>query len=68
MTKAQFNPEEIRRLNNEDRMWYVKYWANYVRSHPDEVWSRQQNVIINSQVRNARSCKLSAEEYLRVKG
>ena len=37
------------RNNREDRMNFVKYWAQYVRTHADEVWSRQQNVVINAQ-------------------
>jgi len=68
MKKTRFNPEEIRRLNNEDRMWFVKYWANYVKTHSDKVWSRQQNVLINSMFRNAQNSKLTRKEYLRIKG
>mgnify|MGYP001565595707 CR=1 len=36
--------------NKEDRLNFVKFWAGYVKSHKDEDWSRQQNVIINSQM------------------
>ena len=54
--------------NNEDRMNFVEYWAEYVRTHPDKEWSRQQNVIINSQLQSARSVKLTPKEYLKVKG
>ena len=36
------------RNNIEDRMNFVKYWAEYVRTHPDKDWSRQQAVLINS--------------------
>ncbi|MBI2574360.1 hypothetical protein HYV82_00565 [Candidatus Woesearchaeota archaeon] len=34
--------------NKKDRLWFVDFWANYVKTHPDEDWSRQQNVLINS--------------------
>jgi len=54
--------------NKEDRMNFVKYWANYIKNNPDEVWSRQQNVLINSQIQNARHFKLSKEDYLKIKG
>ena len=64
----KFNPKEIRRINDEDRMWFVKYWAEYVRTHPDKEWSRQQNVIINSQIQNARGIELSPKQYLKIKG
>ena len=56
------------KTNKEDRMNFVEYWANYVRTHSDEEWSRQQNIVINSQIQNARNSKLSAEEYLKIKG
>ena len=53
--------------NKEDRMNFVKFWAEYVRTHPDKDWSRQQNILINSQIQNARNSKLTAEEYLKIK-
>lgn len=37
--------------NTEDRINFVKYWANYVKTHSDKEWSRQQNIVINSQIR-----------------
>ena len=64
----KFNPKEIRRLNDKDGMWFVKFWAQYVRTHPDKEWSRQQNIIINSQIKNARSIRLSPKQYLKIKG
>ena len=60
--------KEMKLINDEDRMWFVRYWAEYVRTHPDEVWSRQQNILINSQMQSAKSVKLSPKEYLRIKG
>ena len=54
--------------NKEERMNFVEYWANYVRTHPDKEWSRQQNVLINSVMQNAKNSKLTKEEYLRIKG
>lgn len=40
------------KTNEEDRINFVKYWANYVKTHRDEEWSRQQNIIINAQFKN----------------
>lgn len=55
--------------NREDRMNFVEYWAEYVRTHPDKDWSRQQKVLIDSQIKNARELKpLSVKEYLEIKG
>lgn len=39
--------------NKEERMNFVRFWAEYVRTHDDEDWSRQQNVLINSQLESA---------------
>lgn len=54
--------------NKEERMNFVEYWANYVRTHPDKDWSKQQNVLINSLMQNAKNSKLTKEQYLRIKG
>ena len=57
-----------RKDNKEERMNFVEYWAEYVRTHPDKDWSRQQNVLINSIMQNAKNSKLTKEQYLRIKG
>ena len=36
--------------NRAERMEFVKYWANYVKTHSDSDWSSQQNVVIDSQM------------------
>jgi len=36
------------RTNREDRINFVKFWADYVRTHSDEDWSKQQNMLIDS--------------------
>ena len=54
--------------NKEERMNFVEYWAEYVRTHPDKDWSRQQNILINSLMQNAKNSKLTKEKYLRIKG
>lgn len=43
------------KTNKEDRENFVKLWAAYMKSVDDAIRSRQQNVIINSQVKNARN-------------
>lgn len=40
--------EEVER-NFKERLNFIKFWANYVKTHNDEDWSEQQNIIINSQ-------------------
>ena len=51
--------------NNRERMEFVRKWADYVRTHDDKDWSRQQNVIINSCLKTA---SMTAEQFLRMKG
>lgn len=68
MKKKKFDREEFIKLNNEDRMWFVEYWANYVKTHPDKVWSKQQKMLIDSQIKNARNLKLTPKQYLEIKG
>ncbi|MFB6099649.1 MAG: hypothetical protein ABEK16_00095 [Candidatus Nanohalobium sp.] len=46
--------KEKKERNKEQRKEFIKLWAEYVRNHPDEEWSRQQNKIINSQLESAR--------------
>jgi len=62
------NAKEIRKKNDEDRMWFVRKWANYVKTHPDRVWSKQQNILINSMIHNAKHSSLTLKQYLKMKG
>ena len=41
-----------RKKNFEERLWFLKFWAEYIKSHSDEDWSSQQKVLINSQLQN----------------
>lgn len=41
------------RTNQEDRDNFIKFWANYMKSVPDKTWGEQQNLLINSQLKNA---------------
>ena len=51
--------------NQKERMKFVDLWSKYVLEHDDKDWSRQQNVIINSCLRNN---KMTKEQYLAMKG
>jgi hypothetical protein len=51
----------------KERMNFVEYWADFVRNNPDEVWSKQQNLLINSQIKNAQNFKFSRKDYLELK-
>ncbi len=34
----------------KERLEFIKFWANYVKTHSDKDWSEQQNLLINSQL------------------
>jgi hypothetical protein len=51
--------------NEKERLKFVDFWSEYVLTHDDKTWSRQQNKIINSCL---RSSKITKEEYLKMKG
>lgn len=36
--------------NKEERLNFVKFWVDYIKTHSDKEWSRQQNVLIDSQI------------------
>ena len=40
--------------NREDRLNFIKYWADYVKSHNDKKWSKQQKMLIDSQINNSK--------------
>jgi len=50
--------------NQKDRLLFVDKWAEYVRTHSDREWSKQQNVIINSCLRHASMTK---EQFFKMK-
>jgi hypothetical protein len=50
--------------NEEERLAFVKKWAEYVRTHADKEWSHQQNLIIDSALQTA---SMSKEHYISMK-
>lgn len=46
-----------------ERMRFVRMWADYVKRTPNDEWSRQQNVIVDS----VFSANQDAALYLKVK-
>ncbi len=51
--------------NQKDRIQFVDKWAEYVKTHSDKNWSKQQNVIINSSLKSASMTK---EQFFIMKG
>ncbi len=48
----------------EERLRFVKLWANYVKANPNKKWSAQQNVLLNSVMKSADQ---DIRLYLKVK-
>lgn len=49
--KVNWNELEKEKENNfKERLRFIDFWANYIKTHSDEIWSAQQNVVINSQI------------------
>lgn len=53
--------EESQRRNTAQRRAMIKQWAEYVRTHDDVEWSRQQNTLINSQLQTANELAASGD-------
>lgn len=58
-------PDEAdRKKLRAERIWFVRRSAEWVRSVPNEVWSRRQCEFINSQFLNKKQYPLTKEQYL----
>ncbi len=51
--------------NKKERENFVHRWAEYVRTHRDKEWSKQQNAIINSALKSAN---MTREQFFKMKG
>jgi hypothetical protein len=45
------NLSEDLKKNFLERLWFIKYWANYIKTHSDKEWSSQQKVLIDGQIK-----------------
>ena len=50
--------------NQQERMRFIDKWAEYVKNHSDKEWSKQQNKIINS---NLKSASMNKEQFFKMK-
>ena len=49
----ELNLKELRKeqeINLKERLDFVRFWAEYVKTHSDGEWSKQQKELINSQI------------------
>ncbi len=56
-----------KKKNLLQRLEFVRFYAGWVKSMPNEVWSKQQAMLINSMMENAKNFMLSGEVYLESK-
>lgn len=54
-----------REKNFQSRLEFVRFWANYMKTHTNEDWSKQQAAFINSVLRTANQ---DIELYKKIKG
>ena len=51
--------------NQIERMQFIDKWAEFIKTHSDKEWSRQQNIIINSSLKSAN---MTREQFFKMKG
>jgi hypothetical protein len=53
-----------KKKNREERIKFVHEYAAWVKKVPNDVWSRQQAVLIDSFMENSKNFMMSREKYL----
>ena len=53
--------------NKQARLLFVDFWANFIRTHPDEEWGWEHTNFINSLMHSAKHYPLTAKQYLEIK-
>jgi hypothetical protein len=52
-TEIKMRLEDIKKekqSNFKERIWFIKYWAEYIKTHDDNEWGEQLALLINSQI------------------
>ncbi|PKK86506.1 MAG: hypothetical protein CVT48_00790 [Thermoplasmata archaeon HGW-Thermoplasmata-1] len=57
-----------RKANFRERPAFTRRYAAWVKSVPNEVWSKEQAKLINSFMESAKNFALSKEQYLEMVG
>ncbi|MFB6283659.1 MAG: hypothetical protein ABEK59_06960 [Halobacteria archaeon] len=53
---------EKQERNRRQRLDFVKWWAEYVKTHDDREWGRQVNRLVDEQLKSARRSREELEE------
>jgi hypothetical protein len=54
-----------KKQNLEERLKFLRFYSQWVKSVPNEVWSKQQAEFIDSFFENAKNYPLDAKQYLK---
>ncbi len=54
-----------RKKNLKERLEFVRFYSQWVKSVPNEVWSKQQAEFIDSLFENAKNFSMDAKKYLK---
>jgi len=47
--------EELKKFkekNIRERLEFIDFWVEYIKTHSDKKWSKQQNIVIDSQIKD----------------
>ena len=58
----KFDREE----NLKERLKFIRFYAKWVKTVPNEIWSKQQAEFIDSLFDNAKNFSLTPEKYLKI--
>ncbi len=42
--------EKQKQINFQERLRFIDFWVDYIKTHSDREWSMQQNIIIDAQI------------------
>jgi len=56
-----------REQNQKERLAFIKRYSEWVKSVPNEIWSKQQAVLINSFLMSSKDFQLDRKAYLMMK-
>ena len=59
---SKFDREE----NLKERLKFIRFYAKWVKTVPNAIWSKQQAEFIDSLFENAKNFSLTHEKYLKI--
>jgi hypothetical protein len=65
MLSAIMESKFDRKQNMKERLEFLHFYSQWVKSVPNEVWSKQQAEFIDSLFENAKNFPLTLEKYLK---